>query len=52
MVSIGANYWSSGACVTAFVGFAILKHNAVVIFLVISVPLAAHCVFADIDAVL
>ena len=52
MVSIGAIFFPSGACVTANCGVAILKHKAFVYFLVISVPLAGHCVFAHIDAVL
>ena len=52
MVSFGAVFFPSGACVTANCGVAILEYHTVVIFLVISVILAVHCVFADVDAVL
>ena len=52
MVSFGAVFFPSGTCVTANQGLTILVENAMVIFLVISVPLTGRCVFAHIDAVL
>ena len=52
IVSVGAIFFSGGAGVAANCLVAILVKHTVVSFLVISVILAIHCVFADIDAVL
>ena len=52
MVSSGARFWSSSTSVAATWGVTVLVENTVVIFLVISVPLTAHTVFAVIDTFL
>ena len=51
MVSFGAILWTRGTCVTANCGVAIFVQNTVIILFVVSVPLAANCVSAVIDAV-